>query len=134
MKGKTEKTGKRCTKCGQEVWIEDGCYCCECDGVAVEYVREGLCLESWVEEGEENMSVVTIKRDHDGTQPPNSWWINTLSDGRIQVLTRCANGHIGSLDDHTIADDGTVSPSVVCQKPGCNFHEFIRLDEWPRTK
>lgn len=73
---------------------------------------------------------ISIPRDSDGTQPANSWWINRLADGRYQVITRCPNGHIGSLDAHRIAGDGTVSPSVVCQHPGCSFHEFIRLDGW----
>ncbi len=74
--------------------------------------------------------MILIKHDNDGTQPNNSWWTHQISGGRRQVITRCANGHIGSLDDHTIADDGTVSPSVVCQRQGCNFHEFIKLEDW----
>jgi hypothetical protein len=60
----------------------------------------------------------------------NSWHLYTLSDGRQLVETRCTNGHIGTLG-HNIAVDGTVSPSVVCQHEGCNFHEFIKLDGWP---
>lgn len=41
--------------------------------------------------------------------------------------------------NHTVADDGTVSPSDVCPFPPCTFHEFIALDDWnrpstPRTK
>ena len=75
--------------------------------------------------------MITIKYDSDKTQPPNSWWINKLP-GRNQVITRCANGHIGSLDDHSISPDGTVSPSVVCQHDGCTFHEYIRLEDWPK--
>lgn len=74
--------------------------------------------------------MIVIKYDHDGTQPPNSWWINRISNGSKQVITRCANGHIGSLDNHRISPDGTVSPSVVCQHEGCTFHEFIRLEDW----
>lgn len=42
----------------------------------------------------------------------------------------CPNGHIGGLSDHEIAPDGTVSPSVVCPEPGCDFHEFIKLEGW----
>lgn len=43
----------------------------------------------------------------------------------------CPNGHDGllSTNDHQIADDGTVSPSVVCPYD-CTFHEFVRLLEW----
>lgn len=61
---------------------------------------------------------------------PNTWAIHRYGSGRAQVVTRCSNGHIGSLDDHKISSDGTVSPSVVCQKEGCNFHEFIKLEGW----
>jgi len=35
-----------------------------------------------------------------------------------------------SLARHTIAPDGTVSPSVVCPHPGCSWHVFLRLDGW----
>ena len=41
----------------------------------------------------------------------------------------CPKGHIGQLD-HTIAEDGTVSPSVVCPESGCGFHEYVRLEGW----
>lgn len=37
-------------------------------------------------------------------------------------------GFFGSLLDHQIAEDGTVSPSVDC--PDCSFHEHIRLEGW----
>lgn len=65
----------------------------------------------------------------------NTWWFYWISGDRKVVVARCSNGHIGGLDDHEIAEDGTVSPSVVCQAEGCDFHEFIQLDEWAeRTK
>lgn len=35
-----------------------------------------------------------------------------------------------SLTDHKINDDGAVSPSVVCPREGCSFHEFIILEGW----
>lgn len=34
------------------------------------------------------------------------------------------------LHDHDIADDGTVSPSVVCPHPGCSWHVWIKLKDW----
>lgn len=40
--------------------------------------------------------MITIRHDDDGAQPPNSWWMHKISGGRQQVITRCANGHIGS--------------------------------------
>ncbi|SDO47683.1 hypothetical protein SAMN05444050_4230 [Afipia sp. GAS231] len=39
-------------------------------------------------------------------------------------------GFILTLRRHSIDLNGNVSPSVVCPAPGCNFHEFIRLDDW----
>jgi hypothetical protein len=39
-------------------------------------------------------------------------------------------GHYLSIHKHSIAQDGTVSPSVVCPVEGCGFHEFIKLEEW----
>ena len=69
---------------------------------------------------------------YDESQGNNTWWFHTLSDGRKFVVTRCPNGHTGSLSDHSIAPDGTVSPSVVCQREGCNFHEFIKLADFEK--
>lgn len=40
------------------------------------------------------------------------------------------NGHGLSLNRHTIQDDGTVTPSVVCPLTGCGFHEFVKLEGW----
>ena len=48
-------------------------------------------------------------------------------------------GNAAALDGHTIAEDGTVSPSVVCpfkvktkenlEEP-CGFHDHVRLSGW----
>ncbi len=47
---------------------------------------------------------------------------------------QCPNGHRTSYgfgdDGHTIADDGTVTPSTVCPEPGCDFHEHVILEGW----
>lgn len=42
----------------------------------------------------------------------------------VRHLTRPEKSH------HTIADDGTVNPSVVCPHTPCTFHEYVRLDGW----
>lgn len=73
--------------------------------------------------------------EHDqNLSKPNTWARWEYQSGRVCVVTRCANGHIGSLDDHTIASDGTVSPSVVCQHEGCTYHEFIQLVGWEANR
>lgn len=70
---------------------------------------------------------------------PNSWSYPNCCCGQdpcafpeTMVEVTCAFGHQARLVDtkHKIAQDGTVSPSVVCVRPGCKFHEFIRLLGW----
>lgn len=70
------------------------------------------------------------------TLPPPGWcpaltWARA-TDTRGGVLLSCANGHEGYLDpkQHTVAADGTVTPSAVCPVKGCTWHEFIRLGGW----
>lgn len=42
-------------------------------------------------------------------------------------------GKVGLLgSNHTVATDGTVTPSDVCPFPPCVFHDFIALDDWNR--
>lgn len=50
-------------------------------------------------------------------------------DGANITCGGCGRGI--ALCNHTIAADGTVSPSVVCPHPGCGWHVFLRLDGWP---
>jgi hypothetical protein len=66
---------------------------------------------------------------HDDELKPNTWKGGQTPGGRT-ALFKCPNGHIGSLSGHEIAEDGTVSPSVVCPHEGCDFHEFIKLGGW----
>ena len=53
------------------------------------------------------------------------------------VLVRCplcsktfTGRNYGIPRGHTIASDGTLSPSLVCPFPPCTFHEFVRLLDW----
>lgn len=48
------------------------------------------------------------------------------------ALTTCRNGHTLRISGkvHTIATDGTVTPSYVCVSAGCTFHEMVRLVGW----
>lgn len=39
-------------------------------------------------------------------------------------------GRTASLSGHDIADDGTVTPSVVCPYEGCSFHDYVKLEGW----
>lgn len=52
---------------------------------------------------------------------------------RHYALITCPTCHKAlsvGVGGHSIAEDGTVSPSVVCPRPGCTFHEFVRLADW----
>jgi hypothetical protein len=60
---------------------------------------------------------------------PLSWKGLQTPSGRNATLT-CRNGHTCALTQHTIAPDGTVSPSLVCPELGCGFHEWVRLEGW----
>lgn len=76
--------------------------------------------------------MIQIPRSH-----PDSMWPSwaPLRDGdRKSATVVCPAGHLGVLTDHTIADDGTVTPSVVCPEQGCGWHEHIRLGGWPGDK
>lgn len=69
----------------------------------------------------------------DANYAPLSWKglkpASTHKRTRAATVT-CPDGHTFTLLDHTIADDGTVSPSVVCPYMGCIFHEFAKLEGW----
>jgi len=44
------------------------------------------------------------------------------------ILVKCGNGHICSINNHTIEDNGDVNPSLVC--PKCEWHHFVTLVGW----
>lgn len=56
------------------------------------------------------------------------WWSPmTDSKGVVQApLLCCLNGHKASIEDHTIASDGIVSPSLLC--PECQWHVYGKLE------
>ncbi len=61
-------------------------------------------------------------------------WRNYIDpDGKafeINPVIVDSKNHYLSIHKHTIAPDGTVSPSVVCPAKDCGFHEFIKLEGW----
>jgi hypothetical protein len=66
-----------------------------------------------------------------GNPPPMMWKQCHLRTRAIfKAELTCSNGHAISLRSHSIHADGMVSPSVVCRAPGCDFHDFVRLDAW----
>lgn len=75
------------------------------------------------------MRVVPMGHRSDVSRRPR-WWPAKV-DGKDTARLVCPNGHFGLLDDHAVAQDGTVSPSVQCPEEGCDFHEEVRLEGWP---
>jgi hypothetical protein len=67
----------------------------------------------------------------DGRAPPLHWKpCHPSTRARFKADLTCARGHAVSLKNHEVLSDGRVIPSVVCLAPGCDFHEYIRLEGW----
>jgi hypothetical protein len=68
-------------------------------------------------------------------EKPSTWWPVQMPSGQLKASIICPNKHYGFLANHQIADDGTVTPSVVCPGGGqgtCNFHDHTKLGGWER--
>lgn len=88
--------------------------------------------------------VYVFRRAVDGTQLPSEpgtyrritelWKKYHLKTQWQRFWAECACPICGKVSmvgrNHTVLDDGTVSPSYVCPFPPCPFHEFVRLDAW----
>jgi hypothetical protein len=57
-------------------------------------------------------------------------YLRTIYNGLKATIICPMCGQYGSLEDHSIAEDGAVTPSVVCPNENCSFHENILLDGW----
>lgn len=42
----------------------------------------------------------------------------------------CGGGLLGEESTHEIRENGDVNNSVICGHPNCNFHEFVKLENW----
>lgn len=79
------------------------------------------------------MTVVIPRRESGplGGKSECPCWTSTKdADGHADLW--CPNGHVSllSYEHHSIATDGTVSPSIVCPRNGCDWHVMGRLDGW----
>ena len=65
-------------------------------------------------------------------RPPPLHWkdCHPSTRRRFKAELTCSRGHGISLKAHGVRSDGSVEPSIVCLHPGCDFHEFVRLDGW----
>jgi hypothetical protein len=68
----------------------------------------------------------------DATRPEGPCWLPCHPRTRAQFKAEmiCDSNHRLVLTGHRIAADGGVYPSVVCQAPGCGYHEYVRLLGW----
>ncbi len=57
-------------------------------------------------------------------------WAPTVGDAPVVWVSCGGCGAKATLEDHSIAPDGTVNPSLVCPE-GCGWHVFGRLVGWP---
>lgn len=61
-------------------------------------------------------------------------WKRLISDGKVTACITCPKcGNFGSLAEHAIAADGTVTPSLVCPwvaETKCDFHDMGTLVGW----
>ncbi len=63
---------------------------------------------------------------------PRSKWKLVVIDGKITARVECPGCKRTFALDHTITEDGTVTPSLDCPMEDCQFHDFVKLEEWDR--
>jgi len=63
---------------------------------------------------------------------PGSWEpVAEIGRARFKAFVRCPKcNRVYTLRQHTVADDGTVTPSLVCPHDDCDFHEYVKLEGW----
>ena len=72
-----------------------------------------------------------VVKQHDGSpeMKPGTYKKVRVA-GKWSARFRCPKCEvIAGLHDHEIRQDGTVSPSVLCNGP-CDFHDHLRLEGW----
>lgn len=76
------------------------------------------------------MDIPKFEDDGAGYPKVKPCWIPSQIPDTIKATLVCPNGHQGSIVSHTVAADGTVTPSCVCPREGCTFHEHVRFLNW----
>ena len=61
---------------------------------------------------------------------PGTWKGLKAEIGRSASLVCPECEKLAVLTGHNIKSDGTVTPSVVYPTEGCNFHEYVTLNNW----
>lgn len=74
------------------------------------------------------MAMILVRRALDQSES-GPWWRPTWPTVPTRsAWFKCPRGHLGTLTDHAIREDGRVEPSVKC--PECPFHEDVTLEGW----
>lgn len=80
------------------------------------------------------MFILTRAANH-ATAKPGQWWSSFGSGERAGLrwisvccpeCKRAMSLHRGG-EGHAVANDGAVSPSLVCPYAGCSWHVYVRL-------
>lgn len=74
--------------------------------------------------------MIELRRNLSNEAIPGTWRPWDFAGGRRVILACPRCGEEASLGGHKIADDGAVTPSVVCPQHSCDYHEMIRLLDW----
>lgn len=73
------------------------------------------------------MNRVSLQYDED--LKPGTWWGKHLDKPLVSCPT-CGGTLLGPPAPHTVEPNGNVNASVVCPHDDCDFHEYVRLDDW----
>jgi hypothetical protein len=70
-----------------------------------------------------------LTRGLDDKNPkPGEWYMET-GPGEAKAIVVCPKcGHWARLN-HEIAEDGTVTPSLICPY-ACGWHDWVKLEGW----
>ncbi len=62
---------------------------------------------------------------------PGGGWHHVILNGNPVVVAYCPKCFKeGYLDEHEIDCDGQVTPSMVCGREGCDFHDMVTLGNY----
>ena len=88
----------------------------------------------------DNVQIPKVESRRASDASPAWWFLRFEGDAPFAVIVRCHGGHDATLrrlggggEGHAIADDGTVTPSIVCPHEGCDWHVFGALEDWVPT-
>ena len=75
--------------------------------------------------------MLLFQLNDDGELKPRTWKLVQIGKAqRKSVSFTCPNGHTYLLNKYEILPNGSVHPAVLCPADGCNFHDFIKLEDW----